>query len=636
MEGSNYGTGRDTENGAIGSDQTGSYYSNSPQGRPRPAAAAQARPQPEAEVFPNQPETSYAAESQATYRLGLRRELEARIRTGDAKWLNEALTKRPPAEWVVQGFRRAFKVDLKRNTAGELRKLLGLYNNIIATPYAKYLPQQMGDLPAKARLKLENLEKWHAKLLEDWQLNKASRTRDYMSVQDLQAEKVIDVYRRHKVHITMLALLPIGLGIVNLILFLIFRAFVPFLLPLNVFLLFVDIAWFFWSVNDWSNDYLMITNRRVMQYEKLTLFNEDKKVILIERVEQVSYQASRNLIEFIFRIGTVTITGAGKIQIVFNRVYLPDRMRKEIMDAKVSYIKTRNEFRSLRMENNLRNKFLGEKNVTIEGEPPQVAAVPRSELGFWETFVPSKPIDEGNDHITFRSHPIFLYRDWIKILGLYIILLLVGIFALPLLFSLGNGLVSTIGFVVFLLAIVWNTIMLWYYWEDWYNDRFVLSNKDILDVVKKPLGLDEEQNVITLAKVQDIELVQPGLIANFLDYGDVRVTTAGAGTPIIFRRVPNPDSVRSEISRRMEIAKNLAEDFGDKLTLDYFGHFSKVFQDIQANLQNSIREGVSQGVTAEFQRRMETEQTPQANNPLGPGQPNNSERNARPERPSGQ
>jgi exonuclease III len=116
--------------------------------------------------------------------------------------------------------------------------------------------------------------------------------------------------------------------------------------------------------------------------------------------------------------------------------------------------------------------------------------------------------------------------------------------------------------------------------------------REIIDIEKKPWGLDEEKNVVALAKVQDLELSQNSIVANFFDYGNVTITTAGAGTPIVFRHVPKPEDVRREISRRMEQAKNIAEDMGDDLTLQYFAHYSKIFSEQQKNLQEQLLDEV--------------------------------------------
>jgi membrane protein YdbS with pleckstrin-like domain len=534
-------------------------------------------------------------ERRESYRAGLRAAIRYSIKANDSKAL-PGLVARAPQNWTTKEFERAIKAAMNRDTSGELQKMLKLYNTISATPAGSFLKETLASLIERAEAKLEKMERQYARLLQDWQQRKASKTRDYLREQDVRAEKVVDVYRRHWIQVFFLSFLPLTLGFIDIVSFLVFNAFFPPLTALNLILTFIVVAWLGWTFNDWRNDYLMITNRRVMQYEKVTFFKEDKKSLLIERVEGVRYEANRSLFEFIFRIGTVTITGAGKLEIKFDRVYMPDRIRKEINDAKIAYMGSRNKFRSDRMENALRNKVLNEPLKVWDEEEPHVDAVPRDQLNWFQMMIPSDPIDEGGGQLVFRKHPLFLYRDWAKVIILYVILFLAAVFLLPIAFRSGSAILSTVAFIAFLLVFVWNSILLWYFWEDWYNDRYTLTNRDITDLEKKPFGLDEEKNVVPLAKVQDIELDQNGIVANFFDYGNVRVTTAGAGTPIVFKRVPDPDSVRAEIARRMEIAKNMAEDMGDKLMLDYFAHYHKIFMESQKTLSENITENITKTI----------------------------------------
>ncbi len=524
--------------------------------------------------------------------FGMLRSLRWALSQYDKKEVKRLLaTPQAHPDVVEREFQRAFKIALKRKTADGMRRTLEIYDEVIKDG-ATYLRDELSALAERTRTKLDKVQAKHSKLLAQWQ-KKYPRSRNYVRELDIRNEKVVDVYYRHKIHIVMLSVLPIILFVINAGLFFLFNAVAPGLTGLNLIILLLNLVWFWWSYNDWSNDYLMITNRRVLQCEKLTLFKEDKKSLLIERVEQVKYEANRGLMEFAFRIGTVTISGAGKIELKFNRVYLPDRIRKEINDAKMKYMGGRKDFRSKRMENKLRNKLVGDKLENWDDEEIQIDAVPRSELGFWQAIVPFDPVDEGNNQVSFRRHPIFLYKDWVTAGLVYLVLILGGIPLLTLLFGFNNPIITGVSATIIGVILVWNSIMVWYRWEDWYNDRYTLNGiKEIMDVEKKPFGLDEEKSVIALSKVQDLELSQPSVFSNFFNYGNITVTTAGQGQPIVFRSVPKPEDVRREISRRMETAKNLAEDMGDDLTLSYFAHYSKIFQETQKSMQEQILDEV--------------------------------------------
>ena len=529
---------------------------------------------------------------------GLRRAIKLWIKVYDVKELNKLLPI-APHDLVAEEFRKAMKEAMKRNTAEGLRRILRLYKAVsspaedkgtIRPAAAPYLPSKMGNWPEKTQQKLNRLEEWHKKLLERSQEKTENQ---YVRRGYERDETVVDVYRRHKIHIVMLSIIPLILILLNLILLPIFATVYPSLVVINLLFFIIAGLWIGWNILDWSNDYLMITNRRVIQVEEVLFFQDEREEITIERVKQVSVEASRNFFEFSFRIGTVTITSAGQGKLVFNRLFMPDRIRKEIDDAKIAYIRGRADFRTQRMENSLRNKFLGEPLKDWEVEPPQVESIPHNELTLWQWLVPSKPVDEGADQLVFRKHPFFLYMGLVKIFISYIILALVATLGLPAAFGLGSPGVSL---AVFILCIVWfivTTVGLWYTWEDWHNDRYILTARNIVDVEKKPFGFDLESNVILLADIQDVSVEKPSLLANFLDYGHVKVTTAGTGKAINFDHVPEPHKIEAEIARRMTKAKHIAEDMNDKLTLDYFGLYQKIFNDTRDNMFGTLINKIS-------------------------------------------
>jgi uncharacterized membrane protein YdbT with pleckstrin-like domain len=484
---------------------------------------------------------------------------------------------------------------MRRDTAEGLRRALKFYK-AVAEPtedkdkgetkpaIAPFLKTSLGNLPERAERKLKRLEDWHQKLLDEWQ----KELKVVTPKGDKRKEKVVDVYRRHKIHIVALSIIPIIIFIFNVILFLIFINLLPNLLILNFLLLLISVGWIIWSVIDWGNDYLIITDKRVLQVEKIVFFNIDKKEIPIEKADQVKYDSNQTLLELLFRIGTVTITGAGYAKLEFDRVYLPDRIRKEIGDAKGAYMGARAAFRSELMENRIRNKLLGEDHKETTEEPIQVDAILRNEQTLWDRLVPSRPVidrdEKGAEQLTFHKHPVFLYRDLFKVIVFLLFLILVAILALPRLFSLGNATVSLASFIITLVMAIVGIFWLWYVWEDWHNDLYILNNRDIIDIERRPFGFDEEKNVIGLLKVQDIQTEQPNIFANIFNYGNVKVTTAGAGKPIVFTHVPDPEKVQAEFSRRMIMAKDFIEDQSDKLVFSYLMSYSKALPDLNKKM----------------------------------------------------
>lgn len=95
-----------------------------------------------------------------------------------------------------------------------------------------------------------------------------------------------------------------------------------------------------------------------------------------------------------------------------------------------------------------------------------------------------------------------------------------------------------------LLALVF-LASLWEY-ALWYYDIFVVTNRRLLDFAKKPF-IYERRDEAQLSRVQDIRVDFPGPISLLLDFGNVRISTAGTRGVIIFRMVPQPRQVQTRL-----------------------------------------------------------------------------------------
>ena len=62
--------------------------------------------------------------------------------------------------------------------------------------------------------------------------------------------------------------------------------------------------------------------------------------------------------------------------------------------------------------------------------------------------------------------------------------------------------------------------------------------------------LENLRDQILVERIDNVESVTSGLFAALLKYGDVRMSLVGADEPKLFNRVPRPQRVQQEISRR--------------------------------------------------------------------------------------
>ncbi|MFA6973247.1 MAG: PH domain-containing protein [Parcubacteria group bacterium] len=144
-------------------------------------------------------------------------------------------------------------------------------------------------------------------------------------------------------------------------------------------------------------------------------------------------------------------------------------------------------------------------------------------------------------------------RHWFNILGslfsifLMVLALIGGYAVLPWLFPALNqpafqGLFLFLG--NFFAMIIW--ILFFLVWIDYYFDVWIITNKRIVDVQQKAL-FSREVSELELEKIQDITTEVLGVIPTFLNYGDVKIQTAGEQARFAFEEVPDPYAIKDLI-----------------------------------------------------------------------------------------
>lgn len=73
-----------------------------------------------------------------------------------------------------------------------------------------------------------------------------------------------------------------------------------------------------------------------------------------------------------------------------------------------------------------------------------------------------------------------------------------------------------------------------------------LTNKRIIDNEQKGL-FNHAVNTLALDKIQDISINVQGLLAEFLNFGDIEIQTAGSLNKFHFAKLPNPHEVKQII-----------------------------------------------------------------------------------------
>jgi CRP-like cAMP-binding protein len=367
----------------------------------------------------------------------------------------------------------------------------------------------------------------------------------------LEAEEhVIVAERRH-----IVALLPalrwayIGLGISLLLGIPLIFLGVP--LPwLTSILLFLTLPGAVWGVTDYLNDFLVITNQRVVQQEKVILIREFRREAFLEQVQSVTIQHTfwGNILGY----GTIIIYTAGSSgSIIFNLAPNPDNLRTAIFQEK-GLLKSLSQARNkLEIQNALEQKL----RLVIE-LPSRVrmytTATDTDAQSQWRLLSWRRKIDWSEiDHVVWRKHPFALIVRiwWLLLLFFLVVAMIVGGLGLVSLPGIDLRLITFIEFILVVVALGLAGYIIWQI-ADWYNDTYELTRDRIIDVDKLPLFLSEERREAQLKDIQDVQLVISSPLQVILDYGDIIVQTAAATGAFTFDHVAHPREVQAEINRR--------------------------------------------------------------------------------------
>jgi len=85
----------------------------------------------------------------------------------------------------------------------------------------------------------------------------------------------------------------------------------------------------------------------------------------------------------------------------------------------------------------------------------------------------------------------------------------------------------------------------WFYqYLDWYNDVYVITSDQLVDISRKPLG-QEERRSAPLKNIQTVEYRRNGLIGLIFNYGTVHIQIGNE--ELSFDNVYHPSAIQREI-----------------------------------------------------------------------------------------
>jgi hypothetical protein len=305
----------------------------------------------------------------------------------------------------------------------------------------------------------------------------------------------------------------------------------------------VGLLWGGWKWLDWTNDYYIVTNKRVVWQEKVIGIYDNHLEAPLHMVLSVS--AVTDILGRIFGYGNVVVrTYTG--QIVFHNVSSPGAMASLLeahwQRATLQRKKEDHQERELAISR-LLEALPGAELPPLTDEPTQQEAPsPEAGLGRWSFQV---RFEEGGV-ITYRKHWAILLRRIFT--PSVVILLLLGFLGLR-----AGGMLTFLpptGFFVGGILLLLGAILWWLYnFVDWANDIYQITPTQIVDIHRKPLS-KETRKVAPLENILGTEVDRRGLLGIALNYGNV-ITNVGI-EQFIFRGVYNPARVQQDIVSAIE------------------------------------------------------------------------------------
>src|SRR5690606_21084056 len=116
---------------------------------------------------------------------------------------------------------------------------------------------------------------------------------------------------------------------------------------------------------------------------------------------------------------------------------------------------------------------------------------------------------------------------------------------------------------------------------DWHDDVYQVSDRYVVDIDRQPFGLSESRTQAELVNIQNVNVLQPGLLSNLFNYGNVVIETAGASTNLVFERVAQPNMVQQDIFRRRERLRQQQQVAASEQRRKEYAMLIDVFQQIQ-------------------------------------------------------
>ena len=176
---------------------------------------------------------------------------------------------------------------------------------------------------------------------------------------------------------------------------------------------------------------------------------------------------------------------------------------------------------------------------------------------------------EKDEYIIFiaRRHWFVLLSKLTGLIVLFFVpfalLLYIGKFDLNLNnFILGNVVFILSTVISTLILVLW--ISLFIVWTNYFLDTLILTNKKLVDIQQYKL-FSRRISSFRLDRIQDITIEIKGVIATFLNFGNIHIQTAGEKRRFVLKSANRPAKVKEKILKAQQNVIERNDDSGGLL-----------------------------------------------------------------------
>lgn len=368
-------------------------------------------------------------------------------------------------------------------------------------------------------------------------------------------ERVLYMSRRHISDLYTGLIAPLGVAVLGYLVVLVLfnllpQPVSPSIFQWSGFVAILCVLWAMYNIVDWTNDYYIFTNQRVVLLEKVILFYDSRQESPLEAVQSIT--TSTELFGRMMTFGNVSIrTYTGLVN--FPHIEAP-QMIINLVENSVRMIRDQHlADQSKQIEQSIRDRIQGSQ-FNQKGDSP----VPVKSEGFNPSVIKKEGFlikllklkEVAADTITYRTHWFILIAKTIAPFLLFVATLTALIFRL-------NGYLPKIPIQIagISAAILCLSAWLWWIYQfiDWRNDVYIITPDQVVDINRKPLG-HEERRAAPIKNIQTIEFKRVGIFGLLFNFGTVFIRIGDS--ELTFDYVSDPSSVQRDLFERfMQLAE---------------------------------------------------------------------------------